>query len=78
MRFEVDAEGFREGVECPRCSSTDTVTFRYLEGFDELECSACGYRSDDQELDSLTRYASGLLEEDTETEIPIPRRSIQA
>lgn len=78
MTYEVDAEGLREGTECPDCGSTDTVTFRYQEGFDELECPQCGYRSDDQELDSLTRYTSELLEEDSSLQLPIPRRSIQA
>ncbi len=78
MKYEIDAEGFREGKECPSCGNTDTVTFRYREGFEELECPACGYRSDDAELDALTRYAADLLEDDNELELPIPRRSIQA
>lgn len=78
MTFEVDAEGFREGVECPNCGSRDTITYRYNEGFDELECPDCGYRSDDQELDSLTRYTADLLEDATTLKLPIPRRSIEA
>lgn len=78
MSFEVDAEGSQQGTECPRCGSTDTITFSYSEGFDELECPRCGYTSDEQELDSLTRYASELLEDDVENVPPIPRRSIQA
>lgn len=78
MTYVVDAEGFRDGTECPACGSTDTVTFRYREGFEELECPACGYRSDDQELDDLTRYTADLLEDDSTLELPIPRRSIEA
>ena len=78
MTYEIDAEGFREGAECPDCGSTDTVTFRYREGFEEVECPNCGYRSDDEELDLLTRYSADLLEDDTTEELPIPRRSIQA
>lgn len=78
MTYEVDAEGFREGAACPDCGSTDTITFRYNEGFDEVECPHCGYRSDALELDSLTRYSAELLEGNAVTELPIPRRSIQA
>ncbi len=78
MRYQVDAEGFHEGAECPQCGSSDTITFRYVEGFEEYECPNCGYRSDDQELDELTRYASDLLEDERGAQVPIPRRSIKA
>lgn len=40
----------------------DTITYVYSEGFEELECPACGYRSDAEELDLLTRYDGQLLE----------------
>lgn len=78
MRAATDAEGFREGVACPECGSTETITFRYVEGFEEHECPECGYRSDAEELDALTRYASDLLEGVSHRPIPIPRRSIKA
>lgn len=58
----MDAEGFHEEVPCPECGSHDTVTYRYVEGFSELECPNCGYRSDSQELADLTRYQGAVLE----------------
>lgn len=58
----MDAEGRHEGVPCPRCASLHTITFRYVEGFEELECPHCGFTSDAEELDALTRYASDLVE----------------
>ncbi len=82
MRYEVDAEGFEEGVECPQCGGFSTITFRYVEGYEEYECPDCGYRSEDQslaqqELDELTRYNNDLLEGKDAPPV-IPRRSIQA
>lgn len=77
----MDAEGFNEKVPCPRCGSDQTVSFHYIEGFDELECPACGYRSDSEELGALTRFQSGLLERDDETDEnrpPIPIRTMKA
>lgn len=58
----MDAEGFHEDVPCPECGSVNTVTYRYVEGFTELECQACGYRSDAEELSDLTRYQGAVLE----------------
>lgn len=58
----MDAEGFNEQTPCPDCGSIDTVTYRYVEGFSELECRTCGYRSDSQELADLTRYQGSVLE----------------
>jgi len=60
----VDAEGFHEDIPCPECGSVNTVTYRYVEGFTELECPACGYRSDAQEISDLTRYQGVVLERD--------------
>ncbi len=78
MNNAVDAEGSYDGVACPVCGGTGTITFRYVEGFEELECPDCGYRSDAEELDALTRYESALLESDDREPAPIPRRSIEA
>lgn len=78
MKFYVDAEGFKEGFVCPQCGSTDTITYRYVEGFEEHECPHCGYEEGAAELDELTRYQSELLERDHESAPPIPRRSIEA
>lgn len=58
----MDAEGFHEETPCPECGSVTTVTYRYVEGFSELECPSCGYRSDAQELADLTRYQGSVLE----------------
>ncbi|HET8985619.1 MAG TPA: hypothetical protein VFN03_07650 [Trueperaceae bacterium] len=58
----MDAEGFNEETPCPECGSINTVTYRYVEGFSELECPTCGYRSDSQELTDLTRYQGSLAE----------------
>lgn len=58
----MDAEGRRERSPCPECGSRDTVTYHYLEGFTELECQACGFRSDAEELSALQRYSGDLLE----------------
>lgn len=76
----LDAEGFFEGVACPRCGG-EAVTFYYREGFEEHECPRCGYRSDAEELDELTRFARDLLEtspDATDDPPPIPRRTIKA
>ncbi len=76
----LDAEGFFEGVACPQCGA-ETVTFRYREGFEEHECPRCGYRSDAEELDELTRFSRDLLEatsDGTDNPPPIPRRTIKA
>lgn len=80
MKFsrDYDAEGFHEGVECPQCGSTDTITFRYYDGFEEHECPACGYHEGAEELDALTRYESPLLERRRLKGVPIPRRSMKA
>ena len=77
MRNDVDAEGFEECVQCPQCGRFGTITFRYVEGFEEHECPDCGYRSDDQELDDLTRYGTNLRE-GSNTPPVNPRRSIKA
>ncbi len=76
----LDAEGFFEGVSCPRCGG-EAITFHYREGFEEHECPRCGYRSDAHELDELTRFTRDLLEapsRDPGDQPPIPRRTIKA
>ncbi len=77
---QLDAEGFHEQTQCPDCGSRRTVTFHYVEGFEELECEACGYRSDAEEIAALTRYAGGVLERegDGASEVPIPIRTLKA
>lgn len=72
-----DAEGFEEGIVCPECGSDDTVSYHYREGFVELECRRCGYRSDAEELAALQRFDGELLEGDDE-EPPIPMKSLKA
>ncbi len=67
-----DATGSHDGQVCPRCGSDATITYHYEEGFEELECSACGYISDSEELGALQRFSSELLESDTDTGRPVP------
>lgn len=73
-----DAEGRFDNEPCPACGSRDTITFDYREGFNELECQACGYRSDQEELSRLQRYSGELLEADQESPPPVPFKSIKA
>lgn len=73
----IDAEGTHAGERCPDCGSTRTVTFFYREGFSELECPDCGYRSDAEELSALQSFGGALLE--TERDIPpLPRKAMEA
>ncbi len=65
-----DAEGAREGEPCPLCSSTATVTYRYTEGFEELDCTVCGYSSEQEELSDLHRFGGTLLERDNDKDLP--------
>ena len=65
-----------EGTLCPACGDSSTITYHYNEGFSELECPACGYRSDQHELDALQRYESELLEGDEAP--PLARRPLKA
>lgn len=77
----MDAEGFHEMTPCPRCGSRDTVTFHYREGFEELECESCGFRSDAEEIASLTRFTGVVLEKDDRSDqhrVPVPIRTLKA
>ncbi len=75
----IDAEGQREDAPCPACGSRDTITYHYVEGFTELECAGCGYRSDAEELEALQRFTGDLLEsEQGDDAPPIPMRSLKA
>lgn len=76
----MDAEGFNEQVPCPRCGSERTVSFHYVEGFDELECPDCGFRSDAEEIGDLTRFQSNLLEREERgaKRPPVPIRAMKA
>ena len=74
----MDAEGFTEHWPCPQCGSEDTVTYYYREGFTELECKACQYRSDWQELNDLESFSGELLKADPDLDIPLPRKPLEA
>jgi Zn ribbon nucleic-acid-binding protein len=75
----IDAEGRRDDVPCPVCGSGDTITYDYVEGFSELECASCGYRSDADEISALQRYSGDLLEANASHDAPpIPVRSLKA
>lgn len=76
-----DAEGTELGESCPRCESSDTVTYLYSEGFSELECRRCGYSSEALEIADLARFRGDLKEQDSgrEGELPpIPIKKLDA
>ena len=73
-----DAEGSHDGVPCPQCGSDATVSWRFAEGYDELECRACGYRSDAEELDALEREVGDVLRGDEGPAGPLPKRPLRA
>lgn len=68
-----DARGSLDADVCPRCGSEATITYHYEEGFEELECTSCGYVSDAEELAALQRFGGDLLEEAGEQGNPIPQ-----
>lgn len=72
-----DAEGSYDGLPCPECGSADTISYRYGEGFSELECQRCGYRSDREELSALGRYRGELRENSDEAPL-IPIKPLEA
>lgn len=73
MRLDVDAEGRRGEDPCPRCDSLNTLSHDYPEGYTDLECFDCGYRSDAEEIADLARFAGGLLERDPSLPMPIKK-----
>ncbi len=74
----MDAEGRREEAPCPECGSRDTITYHYVEGFTEVECRACGYRSDADELSALQRFSGEVLERSGDDLPPVPMRAMKA
>ncbi len=78
--MEFDAEGLELGERCPRCESSDTVTYVYNEGFSELECRVCGYSSETEGVGDLTRYRGDLKERgDSSAALPpIPVKKLEA
>ncbi len=73
-----DAEGSHDGVPCPQCGSDATVSWRFAEGYDELECRTCGYRSDAEELEALEREVGDVLRGDEGPATPLPKRPLRA
>jgi uncharacterized metal-binding protein (TIGR02443 family) len=73
-----DGEGRFDDEPCPACGSHDTVSYEYQEGFSEVECRACGFRSDQEELSELQRYSGELLESESEEPPLVPFRTIKA
>lgn len=67
-----DATGSMDAEICPRCGSDATITYHYEEGFDELECSACGFVSDAAEIAALQRYSGDILLDESAEERPAP------
>lgn len=68
-----DATGSHDADVCPRCGSEATITYHYEEGFEEVECTSCGYVSDAEELAALQRFEGDLLEDGSEQGNPIPQ-----
>ncbi len=74
-----NAEGWHNQDPCPRCGSTQTITYEYDEGFSELECEACGFCSEAQELSDLARYRGELREAGEPDDLPlIPFKKLDA
>ncbi|MFW5899493.1 MAG: hypothetical protein ACOCUN_03385 [Jiangellaceae bacterium] len=73
-----DAEGSFEGVPCPECGSEATVSWHFAEGFDELECRHCGYRSDEADLAELERDAGDVLLQDASDAPPLRKKPLRA
>lgn len=73
-----DAEGSFENDVCPQCGSSDTVTYRYPEGFSELECRECGFCSEYEEFSELQRYSGDLLETEEGSRLPVPFKTMKA
>ena len=73
-----DAEGHDDGPACPTCGSEPTWRFVYDEGFDELECPRCGWRSDEAELGDLRRASRDLLEREGGVDAPPVGRPLRA
>lgn len=80
--MDFDAEGVELGERCPRCDSSDTVTYVYTEGFSELECRRCGYTSEAPGIADLARFQGSLRERESTTpdaELPpIPIKKLEA
>jgi len=68
-----DATGSADSEQCPRCGSDATVTWQFAEGFEELECRACGWVSDEEELASLQRFGGDVLEGEGPAGSPVSR-----
>jgi Zn ribbon nucleic-acid-binding protein len=75
--WDFGAEGFKEDERCPQCASTDTVTYRYPEGFSELECRSCGFSTEAEAIGELTRYL-GELREGRGRRPPVPLKKLEA
>ncbi len=72
-----DAEGHHEGDACPECGDEGTIRWRFEEGFEELECRQCGYRSDGPEIADWTRRSGDVLVKD-DAPPPPPGRPMRA
>ena len=74
---DYDAEGVAGEEACPECGSLQTVTYHFREGFTELECRACGYSSEREDITELTRYRGELRERGREGP-PVPVKKLEA
>jgi C4-type Zn-finger protein len=54
------------------------VSWHFAEGFDELECRHCGYRSDEADLAELERDAGDVLLQDESEAPPLRKKPLRA
>lgn len=73
-----DGEGSFDDEPCPACGSENTITYHYDEGFSEVECRACGFSSDREELAELQRFTGELLETEGDPAPPVPFKALKA
>ncbi|MFU8889765.1 MAG: hypothetical protein ACNA8N_14310 [Trueperaceae bacterium] len=73
-----DAEGHEDGPACAVCGAAPTWRFVYAEGFEELECRACGWRSDEEDLHALRRATGEVLEREHADVAPPLGRPLRA
>lgn len=68
-----DHESRRSEDPCPQCGGLNTLSHDYPEGFSDLECLDCGFRSDAEEIAELARFEGALLERDPSLPIPVKK-----
>lgn len=73
-----DAEGSFDGPACPACGATPTVTWRFDDGIDEIECRQCGYHSEGDVAGQLLADAGDVLTSTRTAGVPLRRTALDA